>query len=55
MLKTKEVAEILDVSEATIRRWRKVKDGPVYWRQGKIIRYSPDAIEKWRKKKEEKA
>ena len=45
-LKLKDVAELLNVSEATIRRW--VSDGKIpYYRLNQQFRFSRDEIENW--------
>lgn len=45
-LKLKDVAELLDVSETTIRRW--VSDGKIpYYRLNQQVRFSPDEIQNW--------
>lgn len=45
-LKLKDVAELLDVSESTVRRW--IADSKIpYYRLGQQIRFSPDEIENW--------
>ncbi len=45
-LKLKDVAELLDVSESTIRRW--IADGKIpYYRLNQQIRFSPDEIQNW--------
>ena len=38
-LSEKEAAAYLDVSISTIRRWRRIGNGPVSFRIGGIIRY----------------
>ena len=46
-LTTKEAAEFLAVSIRTLERWRTQRGSPAYIKQGNIIRYSQDDLEKW--------
>ena len=43
----KQIAVILSVSVASIRRWRLVKQGPPYLKVGSSVRYSPPAVFEW--------
>ncbi len=43
---TKEAAEYLGVSEATMKRWRSVGEGPKFFRLGKkIVRYRQSELD----------
>jgi excisionase family DNA binding protein len=43
-LSEKEAAAYLSVSLSTIRRWRRCKNGPEYFRFGGVLRYSRAAL-----------
>ncbi len=40
-----DVAKILGVSVATVRRWRWIKEGPRYWKIGSLVRYSRASLD----------
>lgn len=44
-----QVAEMLSISVATVRRWRVVKLGPPYRKIGRLVRYERASIEAWLK------
>jgi len=44
LLKSKDVAAWLAVSEATLSRWRAVKEGPRWVNLGGLPRYSPEDV-----------
>ena len=46
-LSEKAAATLLSVSLSTIRRWRRQKVGPVYFRFGGILRYKRDLLEEF--------
>jgi len=46
-LNTKELSQYLGVSIATIQRWRGDGVGPVYIKQGTIVRYDICDVEEW--------
>ena len=46
-LNEKEVAKILGLSVATLRKWRLQGHGPTYRKFGTAVRYSVDAVEDW--------
>jgi excisionase family DNA binding protein len=46
-LTTKQVADLLQVTERTVEKWRERRDGPPYSRLGSLIRYSRTEVEKW--------
>ena len=47
LLNDHEVAALVGVSVATVRRWRLLRKGPRYLRIGVLIRYRPESIRQW--------
>jgi predicted DNA-binding transcriptional regulator AlpA len=48
LLNEYEVAEILGVSVATVRRWRLLRLGPQFLKvNGSSVRYNPDSLSAW--------
>ena len=47
LLNDHEVAALIGVSIATVRRWRLLRRGPRYLRIGVLIRYRPESIREW--------
>lgn len=47
LMTTTEVATVLGVSVAALRRWRREGTGPQWLRIGRLVRYSPAAVEEW--------
>lgn len=47
LLDEKAVAELLDVSVASLRRWRMLRKGPDFNRVGGHIRYRPASVEEY--------
>ncbi len=47
LLNDHEVAALVGVSVATVRRWRLTRRGPSYLRIGVLIRYRPESIHQW--------
>lgn len=45
LLNEHEAAEYLNVSVATMRRWRLLRQGPVFRKLGACVRYRPEDIE----------
>jgi hypothetical protein len=43
----KEAAAQLDISLSTIRRWRRSKIGPAFFRFGGVLRYGRQALEEF--------
>ena len=43
----KEVAGQLNVSLATLRRWRLERRGPRFVKVGALVRYRPEDLEQW--------
>jgi len=44
---SREVAHQLRVGESTLKRWRSEGGGPKYVQEGRIVRYSRDAVAKY--------
>jgi predicted DNA-binding transcriptional regulator AlpA len=42
-----QVSEKLQISVASLRRWRVLGQGPEYVKVGPLVRYRPEAIEQW--------
>jgi predicted DNA-binding transcriptional regulator AlpA len=42
-----DVARITSLSVATVRRWRLLRQGPVYLKLGASVRYKPQSISEW--------
>ena len=47
LLRTREAAEILQVSPATLRYWRMVGTGPDYFRVGSSVRYDAGDLQRY--------
>ena len=47
LLNDHEVAALVGVSVATVRRWRLLRRGPQYLRIGVLIRYRPESVRQW--------
>ena len=43
----RDVAEFLNVSQATLSRWRREKVGPPFLQIGGISRYNPSSVRAW--------
>ncbi|WP_392426062.1 helix-turn-helix domain-containing protein [Barrientosiimonas humi] len=48
----REVAEFLNVSQATLSRWRREKVGPPFLQVGGVSRYNPVTVRSWVSKQE---
>ena len=46
-LNEQEVAKRLNVSVATLRRWRLEKRGPMFVKVGSLVRYRPEDLDLW--------
>ena len=46
-LTEQEVSKRLNVSVATLRRWRLEKRGPMFVKIGSLVRYRPEDLESW--------
>jgi hypothetical protein len=42
-----EVSKRLNVSIASLRRWRLLQRGPAFVKVGSLVRYSPEKLEAW--------
>lgn len=47
LMNTKEVAERLHISEATVRWWRHVRTGPPSFKVCGAVRYRREDVEAW--------
>ena len=47
LLNDHEVATMVGVSVATVRRWRLLRRGPQYLKIGVLIRYRPESVRRW--------
>jgi predicted DNA-binding transcriptional regulator AlpA len=47
LLTEEDVAEELNLSLASLRRWRLEKRGPRFIKVGSLVRYRPEDIEVW--------
>ena len=47
LLTERDVAEILNLKVATLRRWRWSGDGPTHIKVGAAVRYDPRVIERY--------
>jgi excisionase family DNA binding protein len=46
-LNEQEVSKRLNVSVATLRRWRLEKRGPMFVKVGLLVRYRPEDLDSW--------
>jgi excisionase family DNA binding protein len=46
-LNEQEVSKRLNVSVATLRRWRLEKRGPMFVKIGSLVRYRPEDLDSW--------
>ena len=46
-LNEQEVSKRLNVSVATLRRWRLEKRGPMFLKVGSLVRYRPEDLDSW--------
>jgi Helix-turn-helix domain len=42
-----EVSKRLNVSVASLRRWRLLRRGPAFLKVGSLVRYPPEDLEAW--------
>jgi excisionase family DNA binding protein len=47
LITEEEVAKRLNVSVASLRRWRLLKKGPVFIKIGSLVRYRPEDLDSW--------
>ncbi|WP_415853339.1 helix-turn-helix transcriptional regulator [Sinomonas sp. G460-2] len=45
--RAREVSEFLNVSQATLSRWRRERVGPPFLQVGGVSRYNPAAVRAW--------
>lgn len=43
----RELADTLEVTEGTLREWRRLKTGPTFIRAGKAVVYRIEDVQKW--------
>ena len=46
-LTEQEVSKRLNISVATLRRWRLEKRGPMFVKVGSLVRYRPEDLDSW--------
>jgi excisionase family DNA binding protein len=46
-LTEREASKRLNVSVATLRRWRLEKRGPTFAKVGSLVRYRPEDVDSW--------
>lgn len=44
---SREASEFLNVSQATLSRWRREREGPPFVQVGTIARYNPPTVRAW--------
>lgn len=47
LLTEDEVSKALNVSVASLRRWRLEQRGPLFVKVGSLVRYRPEDLESW--------
>jgi excisionase family DNA binding protein len=47
LMTEEEVAKRLNVSVASLRRWRLLRKGPVFIKVGSLVRYSREDLDSW--------
>jgi predicted DNA-binding transcriptional regulator AlpA len=47
LLGERDVARLMSVSVASVRRWRLLGQGPKFLKIGASVRYSPEDVETW--------
>ncbi|HEX7082024.1 MAG TPA: helix-turn-helix domain-containing protein [Gammaproteobacteria bacterium] len=47
LLRQEAVAEYIDVSMATLEKWRKTGRGPAHIRVGRLVRYRQSDLDRW--------
>jgi predicted DNA-binding transcriptional regulator AlpA len=52
LLDEKQVAKLLRVSLASVRRWRQHKVGPTYIKAGACVRYRREDVDAWLRTRE---
>lgn len=47
LMTTEDLAELLGVTDRTIKRWRTTGDGPPHMMFGRTVRYHPARVQAW--------
>jgi len=47
LMTEEQVSELLNVSVASLRRWRLERRGPAFIKVGSLVRYKPEDLELW--------
>ena len=47
LMTEREVSKRLNVSLASLRRWRLLRRGPAFLKVGSLVRYRPEDLEEW--------
>lgn len=47
LLTEREASDMLKVDPTTMRRWRRDGSGPAHLRIGRLVRYRPEAVERF--------
>ena len=47
LMTEEEVAKRLNVSLASLRRWRLLRKGPAFVKLGSLVRYKPEDLDSW--------
>lgn len=47
LMTEQDVSKRLNVSVASLRRWRLTKRGPAFLKVGSLVRYPPEELEAW--------
>jgi len=47
LLNEHDLARITGLSVASVRRWRLLRQGPMYLKLGSAVRYKPEDVAKW--------
>jgi excisionase family DNA binding protein len=47
LMTEEEVSKRLNVSLASLRRWRLLRKGPVFVKVGSLVRYRPEDLDAW--------
>jgi hypothetical protein len=47
LMTEQEVSKRLNVSVASLRRWRLLRRGPAFLKVGSLVRYRPEDLEVW--------
>jgi excisionase family DNA binding protein len=47
LMTEEEVSKRLNVSVASLRRWRLLRRGPIFVKIGSLVRYRPEDLDSW--------